>query len=78
MPGKKIEKNIVVNAYYGYKANERPVDFTIGDRKVEIVDITNRWVEPDRDCFKVKGSNGKIYCLYWLREEDLWQAKENC
>jgi hypothetical protein len=71
-----IKGRIKVNAYSGYKANERPVNFTIGDKSINIVDVIDRWVEPDRDCFKVKDDNGKIYCLYWFREKDVWQTTE--
>jgi hypothetical protein len=77
MAGKKILENINVNAYSSYKANERPVDFRIGDMTIKISAIIDRWIEPDRDCFKVKGDNGKIYSLCWFREKDLWQGTEN-
>jgi hypothetical protein len=68
---------VKVNAYSGYKANERPVDFTINNITIRIVEILDRWEEPGKDCFKIKGDNGKIYYLYWVKKEDIWQAMEN-
>jgi len=72
----KDEGGITVNAYSGYKANERPVDFTIGGMKVRIEEIVKRWAEPDMDCFKAKGDDRKKYFLFWVRKEDLWEIKE--
>jgi hypothetical protein len=70
------DRLITVNAYSGYKANERPMDFTMGGMKVRISEIMEHWIEPDRDCFKVKGDNGKKYFLFRFQKEDLWQIKE--
>jgi hypothetical protein len=38
-----------VTAYSGYKANERPLSFTIDDQRLEIKDIICRWSEPEKD-----------------------------
>jgi hypothetical protein len=78
VPDKIIKGHIKVNTYSGYKANEKPVNLIIDNMSINIVDIIYRWIEPEKDCFKVKGDNGKIYCLYWFREKDLWQVIENC
>ncbi|MFH2011749.1 MAG: hypothetical protein ABIJ37_03440 [Pseudomonadota bacterium] len=56
-----------VTAYSGYKANERPLSFTIDDQRLEVRDIVCRWAEPEKDFFKViaddhiiKNHNAKI------------------
>ena len=66
------EKVIEVSAYSGYKANERPMYFTLDGLKREIINITNRWTEPDKDFFKVLADDGKIYTICWNREKDIW------
>jgi hypothetical protein len=77
MTDNKIQHVVKVNAYSGYKANERPVNFTINNNIIKIVEIMKRWVEPGKDCFKIKGDDGKIYYLYWIKEKDVWKAIEN-
>ena len=71
-----FEENITVNAYSGYKANEKPLDFTLEGIKVKIVKVTERWAEPDRDCFRVQGDDGRIYTLCWDRERNIWSLIE--
>ena len=60
-------KRIEVVAYSGYKANERPISFTVDNREVEVRDITDRWYDVEHDNFKVLGDDGKIYLLRWKR-----------
>ena len=61
-----------VTAYSGYKANERPISFTIDDNRLEIKDIICRWAEPEKDFFKVIADDGKVYTLSRNRKSDLW------
>lgn len=57
-----------VTAYSGYKANERPLSFTIDDQRLEIKDIICRWAEPEKDFFKVIADDDKAYTLGWNTE----------
>jgi len=61
-----------VSAYAGYKANERPLYFTIDDQRLEVRDIISRWAEPEKDFFKVVADDGRVYTLSRSRESDLW------
>jgi len=61
-----------VTAYSGYKANERPLSFTIDDNMLEVRDIISRWAEPEKDFFKVIADDDKAYTLSWNRQSDLW------
>lgn len=54
---------IQVECYSGYKTEERPVKFTLGQRDIEVDDILDRWYSPNSSDFKVKGSDGKVYIL---------------
>lgn len=67
---------IEVSAYSGYKGNERPLYFEIDGSKKEVLDIIDRWVEPDRDCFKVLADDKRIYTLSLDREEDIWYLEK--
>jgi hypothetical protein len=61
-----------VNAYSGYKANERPLSFTIDDKRLEVRDLISRWAEPEKDFFKVIADDDKVYTLSWNRKSDMW------
>jgi len=54
---------IHVDAYSGYKANERPRDFTVDQDLYEIAEVEDRWYEPDAMYFRVRTSEGKRYIL---------------
>jgi hypothetical protein len=61
-----------VTAYSGYKANERPLYFTVDDIRLEVRDIISGWVGPEKDFFKVIADDGRVYTLNWNRKSDLW------
>lgn len=63
---------IHVTAYSGYKANERPRDFTVDEDLYEIVDVEDRWYEPDAMYFRVRTTEGKRFILRYTESEDEW------
>jgi hypothetical protein len=65
-------KSIEVVAYSGYKANERPISFTIHGREYRINSLVDRWYGEDHDYHKVLADDGKIYILRWDRVFDSW------
>ena len=72
MSPKTNDVKIEVVAYSGYKANERPVYFLLEDRKKEIIEISNRWIGPDHDYFRVIADDGLQYQLKWDRSLGIW------
>jgi hypothetical protein len=66
---------IAVETYSGYKADERPVAFTLGDKKYRVVDLVDRWYDPSGDYFKVKAVDGGVYILRHDREGDFWELR---
>jgi hypothetical protein len=66
---------IKVETYSGYKADERPTAFYIGNRKHLIVEVTRRWYDPKADYFKVKAADGGVYILVHNREDDSWDLR---
>jgi hypothetical protein len=45
---------IYVDAYSGYKANERPQQFVLDEEVYEIAAVLDRWYEPSATYFKVR------------------------
>jgi len=63
---------IHVNAYSGYKANERPLEFVLDDDYYEIVEVEDRWYEPEAVYFRVRTTDGKRYLLRYNETADDW------
>lgn len=59
----KIETQIRVDCYSGYRSEETPRSFYLGEKKLEIVEVMSRWMEPDYRWFKVRGDDGGLYAL---------------
>jgi len=64
-------ETIEVIAYSGYRGEEAPKAIIFGDEKIEVAEILKMWVEERlgdrsrRRFFKVRGSNGKSYEIYY-------------
>jgi len=61
---------IHVTAYSGYKANERPRDFTVDEGLCEIAAVEDRRYEPDAMYFRVRTTEGKRFILRYIDSED--------
>ena len=67
---------IHVDAYSGYRANERPRQFTLDDEIYEIVSVLDQWYQPYATYFKVRSIEGKTYLLRYDEEADEWTFTE--
>ena len=63
---------IYVEAYSGYKANERPQQFTLDEEIYEIAAVLDQWYEPSAMYFKVRSTEGKTYLLRYDEDVDEW------
>ena len=61
-----------VDAYSGYKANERPRQFTLDEEIYEVVAVLDQWYEPSATHFKVRSTEGKTCLLRYEEEPDEW------
>jgi hypothetical protein len=66
---------ISVQSYSGYKANERPSRFSIGENEYEVREIIDRWYGPDYSYFKVRADDGHIYILRYDERGDIWELE---
>ena len=69
-------KVIHVGCYSGYKANERPIDFTVRGRKLIVEEITDRWYGINHSYFKILANDQKIYLIRHNQDEDLWTLEK--
>jgi hypothetical protein len=63
---------IYVDAYSGYRANERPRQFCLDDDVFEIAEVEDRWYDPSAEYFKVRTTDGKRYLLRCDAESGHW------
>ncbi len=75
------DEKIEVMAYSGHKGEETPRAFVLGGKRIEVVEIQESWVEEkigDRTTkrfFKVKGSDGGIYKIFYDEKTAEWYDK---
>jgi hypothetical protein len=74
-----IFEEIAVECYAGYKGEETPRAFSLGGRRIEILEILDRWYEGGidpagltHDYFKVKTAEGVVYLLRHTPRFQAW------
>ena len=65
--------NIQVECYAGHRGEETPRALVIGGRRVEVVQVLDRWLAPDHRHFKVKGDDGDVYIVRYDNAADAWE-----
>lgn len=69
---------IEVVAYSGYRGEERPRLFMIGEERIEVSETVSMWIEEylqdktSKRFFQVRGSNGYEYKMYYDEEMKKW------
>ena len=69
-------ERIAVQTYSGFKADERPASFSVGERTLQIRAIIDRWYEVDHNYFKVVADDGMTYLLRHDPIADAWELLE--
>ena len=64
---------IRVECYAGYRGDEEPLAFTLGERRLEVRAVLDRWLGPGYRYFKVAASDGNTYVLRHDEARDEWQ-----
>lgn len=63
---------IKVECYAGYRGEETPRRIWIGNRKIEVKEIQDRWLAPTHRYFKIHGDDNAIYILRHNSESWEW------
>jgi hypothetical protein len=53
--------------------SDAPRRFVLGDQTIEVDDLLDRWYGNDADYFRVRGRDGHLYVLKYLRQQDRWE-----
>lgn len=64
---------ITVECYAGYRGEESPRRFSMGEKQIEVSEILDRWLAPDHRYFKLRGDDEAIYILRQDIETGQWE-----
>ena len=64
---------ISVDCYAGYRGEETPLRFRLGNGLIEIAEVVDRWLAPDHRYFKVRTSEGEMYILRNDKTTGVWE-----
>ena len=67
------DMSVRVECYAGYRGEETPRFFFIGEREVEIVEIVDRWVTPHHRYFKVRDKDEEVTILRHDIVSERWE-----
>ena len=67
--------NVHAVCYEGYKAEETLRAFLIGERRVEVQRVLDRWRGEDHEYLKLDGSDDARYILRYDRSRDEWEIQ---
>jgi hypothetical protein len=63
---------IRVQCYAGYRADERPLRFTLRGREFQVHEVDGRWFSPAASYFRVLADDGNYYVLRHDEVQDSW------
>lgn len=52
-----------VECYAGYRGEETPRRLFLGARKIEVIEVLDRWLAPDHRYFKIRGDDRGLYII---------------
>ena len=61
-----------VECHSGYKVNERPIKFWIGETALFIESIEEQWYGPEAIYFRVHADDGNAYVISYNETNDEW------
>ena len=64
---------IRVDCYTGYRGEEEPRSFVFGERRFAVLEIVDRWLDPEHRYFKVKADDGRTFVLRHDSLADGWE-----
>jgi hypothetical protein len=61
-----------VECYAGYRADQRPMRFTLRGRVFEITEVEDQWYSPEAIYFRVRTLDGDYFVLRHDETQDVW------
>ena len=67
----RASSRVQVECYAGYRGEETPRRFYVHERRVDVLNVVDRWLSPDHRYFKLQAVDG-TYILRHDTDEDKW------
>ncbi len=64
---------IRVECYAGYRGEETPRRFHLGEKAEDVVEVLDRWLSPEYRYFKCRGADDATYILRQDVSADRWE-----
>ena len=64
---------IGVQCYAGYRGEETPRALRIGERRIDVIEVLDRWLAPAHRYFKLRGDDGGVYIVRHDPGADGWE-----
>ena len=61
-----------VECYAGYRGEETPRCIWLGERKIKVIRVIDRWLAPDHRYFKILGDDNSVYILRHSSKSWVW------
>jgi hypothetical protein len=61
-----------VECYAGYRGDQRPVRFMLGEQTYQVREIEDQWYSPGTIYFRALADDGNLYVLRHDEVSDLW------
>ena len=62
-----------VECYAGYRGEEEPRAFTLGERRFAVLEIIDRWLDPRHRYFKVRADDNRQFIVCHDSVSDEWE-----
>lgn len=64
---------IAVECYAGYRGEQTPRRFRLGEQHVDVAEVADSWLAPEHRYFKVRDPEGHLYILRHAVTPDRWE-----
>ena len=66
---------VLVECYAGYRGDQRPVRFQLGERAYRAKEIQDQWYSPGAIYFRVLADDENLYVLRHDEVQDIWSLE---
>ena len=66
---------VEVQAYSGFKADERPQSFVLNGHRYRVEEVCDQWYGPESTYFKVRADDQNLYIIEYSPASDLWSLQ---
>jgi len=73
--GHREGEAVTVECHAGYRAEERPLRFTLRGQSYEVNEVDDQWYSPDARYFRVRAGDGNFYVLRHDERADRWSLE---